>query len=112
MFTNQHGLGPYMPGSLLGIEDLESYTNQLLKNLPFCPPSVSSYSFRPSDVQDILPVAEFGRQFLDTLQVQYNEVAPPVDIDLDRLAQACQEVLRRHPILRSAFLPMNTGTSR
>ncbi|KAI9371442.1 hypothetical protein BJX61DRAFT_543693 [Aspergillus egyptiacus] len=104
-YTEHGGLGPYVPGSLLGIEDLESFASDQLKCMPSLPPSSSSSYFRPSDVQDIFPVTEFQRQFLEMQQVYYLQLTLPPEIDLKRLAPACQSMLRLHPILQSVFLP-------
>nr|UBX54569.1 non ribosomal peptide synthetase [Aspergillus sp.] len=103
-YVGQEGLDPYRPGSLLGIADLESFTLCQLQSLASQASYSSSPSIRPSDVDDIFPVTEFQRQFLGT-QVNYVQLTLPPNIDVDRLTQACQAMLRRHPILQSVFLP-------
>ncbi|PLB36533.1 uncharacterized protein BDW47DRAFT_108377 [Aspergillus candidus] len=105
-FSNHGGDALYRPGSLVGIDSEELETFAAAQLAPFLG---SPATVRPSDVEDMFPVTEFQRRFLEPVEVQYMQLTLPPDLDKDRLVGACRAMLDRHPILHSAFVPDQQG---
>lgn len=99
--TDKTHVEPYHPGSLLDIKDFTAFAVRELG----CSSSPASRQFQGMEIEDILPVTEFQRRFLEYHQLYYFQLQLPIEIDIVRLEKACQAVVDRHPMLRSTFVP-------
>ncbi|PLB51476.1 nonribosomal peptide synthetase [Aspergillus steynii IBT 23096] len=92
--TDQAYVESYHPGSLLGIDDLQSFAIREL-----------DCSFPGLEIEDILPTTDFQRGFLEHQEIYYLQLHLPMEINVARLEQACHAIIERHPMLRSVFVP-------
>lgn len=90
----------YQPGSFVGVDDLESFAS----NFPG-----QSLSCDPKEVIDILPTTGFQSMPFKESQINHFRLPIPMRISPDRLEAACRAIVRRHPIIRTVFVPYSGG---
>ncbi|RDW76857.1 uncharacterized protein DSM5745_06849 [Aspergillus mulundensis] len=94
---------PYQPGSLLDIEDVETFLTQ---NTDVLPPGIHA-----NQVEDLLPTTEFQRTFLVGPGTgSYLRISVPRAVNGGQVFGVFDAWVRHHPMLRTVFVRHNHRT--